>query len=86
MNKFGLIKSLTDDFLPHIASRTEQMEARPILSVERLRFYTGSAIEIFSRSDCQLRLWGYSSAFNPLAYVETIMPPNLGDQVKSGHT
>jgi hypothetical protein len=56
---------------------------RPLLSVERIRVLTTIALEYLGRTTQKMQLWGYCSAFNPLAFVETIMPPNFHYLIQS---
>src|SRR6202035_956089 len=70
-------KQLTEEFLPRIQPAALVAGTRAGLSVSRLKDCTTTALAVFDRAEHPATVWGYCSAFNPLAYVETIMPPHF---------
>ncbi len=77
MTRAELEQCLTIDFLPLLGDSSQEMSVRPIVSTDRIRLFTTKALTVFDSHSAPAALWGYSSAFNPLAFVETIMPPNF---------
>jgi hypothetical protein len=77
---FGLTKQL----LPQFTVYNPGPNSRALIHSERIRQYTQAAISIFDDPMHPISIWGYSSAFNPLAFVETILPPNFHYLLQSG--
>jgi len=63
---------------------TPEQDSRASLYSEQIRQYTQAAMIIFDDPTHPITIWGYSSAFNPLAFVETILPPNFHYLLQSG--
>jgi hypothetical protein len=70
---FGLV----EQFLPQFTLCNPEQNPRMPVHSERIRQYTQAAMTIFDDPTHPITIWGYSSAFNPLAFVETILPPNF---------
>ena len=68
---------LTEQFLPQFTLSNPDQDSQAPAHSERIRQYTQAALTIFDDPMQPITKWGYSSAFNPLAFVETILPPNL---------
>lgn len=68
---------LKEQFLPQFTLCTPGQDSRATVHSERIRQYTQAAMTIFDDPMHPITIWGYSSAFNPLALVETILPPNF---------
>jgi len=68
---------LTEQFLPQFLLSNPNQDSQAPAHSERIRQYTQAALTIFDDPMQPITIWGYSSAFNPLAFVETILPPNL---------
>jgi hypothetical protein len=68
---------LTEQFLPLFTMSNPDQDSQAPAHSERIRQYTQAALAIFDDPMHSITIWGYSSAFNPMAFVETILPPNL---------
>ena len=77
MTEEQIASGLTDQLLPQFTLCTPEQDSRASLYSEQIRQYTQAAMIIFDDPTHPITIWGYSSAFNPLAFVETILPPNL---------
>jgi hypothetical protein len=66
---------LTEQFLPQFTLSNLDQDSQAPAHSERIRQYTQAALTIFDDPMHPIIIWGYSSAFNPLAFVETILPP-----------
>ena len=76
--------ALTEQFLPQFTLCNPDQNSRAPAHVEQIPQYTQAAMTIFDDPTRPITIWGYSSAFNPLAFVETILPPNLHYLLQSG--
>ena len=85
MTEEQIASGLTDQFLPQFTLCTPEQDSRASLYSEQIRQYTQAAMTIFDDPTHPITIWGYSSAFNPLAFVETILPPNFHYLLQSGH-
>jgi hypothetical protein len=77
MTEEQIASGLTDQFLPQFTPSNPDQDSQAPAHSERIRQYTQAALTIFDDPLHPITIWGYSSAFNPLAFVETILPPNL---------
>ena len=68
---------VTERFLPQFTLSNPDQDSQAPAHSERICQYTQAALTIFDDLTHPITIWGYSSAFNPLAFVETILPPNL---------
>jgi hypothetical protein len=75
---------LTEQFLPQFTLSNPDQDSQAPAHSERIRQYTQAALTIFDDPMHPITIWGYSSAFNPLAFVETILPPNFHYLLQSG--
>jgi len=76
--------ALTEQFLPQFTLCNPYQNSRTPAHAEQIPQYTQAAMTIFDDPIRPITIWGYSSAFNPLAFVETILPPNLHYLLQSG--
>ncbi len=84
MTEEQIASGLTDQLLPQFTVFTPDQSSRTSLHSERIRQYTQAALTIFDDPLHPITIWGYPSAFNPLAFVETILPPNFHYLLQSG--
>jgi hypothetical protein len=77
MTKEQIAVGLMEQLLPQFTVCNPGPNSRTPLHWERIRQYTQAAMTIFDDPMHPITIWGYSSAFNPLAFVETILPPNF---------
>lgn len=68
---------LTEQFLPQFTLSNPDQDSQSPAHSERIRQFTQAALTIFDDPMHPITIWGYSSAFNPLAFVETILPPDF---------
>jgi hypothetical protein len=85
MTEEQIASGLTDQLLPQCTMFTPGQSLQMCLHSERIRQYTQAALAIFDDPTHPITIWGYSSAFNPLAFVETILPPNFHYLLQSCH-
>ena len=78
---FGLM----EQFLPQFTLSNPDQNSQALVHSERIRQYTQAARTVFDHPLHPITIWGYSSAFNPLAFVETIQPPNFHYLLQFGH-
>ena len=78
---FGLM----EQFLPQFTLSNPDQNSQALVHSERIRQYTQAARTVFDHPLHPITIWGYSSAFNPLAFVETILPPNFHYLLQFGH-
>ena len=76
--------ALTEQFLPQFTLCNPDQNSGTPAHAEQIPQYTQAAMTIFDDPIRPITIWGYSSAFNPLAFVETILPPNLHYLLQSG--
>ena len=86
MTEEQIASGLTDQFLPQFTLSNPDQESQAPAHSERVRQYTQAALTIFDDPLHPITIWGYSSAFNPLAFVETILPPNFHYLLQSGQS
>jgi len=83
MNKEQVALGLTEQFLPQFSLCNPGQDSQAPEHSERIRQYTYAAITIFDDPMHSITVWGYSPAFNPFAFVETL-PPNFHYLLQSG--
>jgi hypothetical protein len=86
MTEEQIAVGLTEQFLPQFARCIPNQNSRAPVHTERIRQYTQAAMTIFDGLTHPVTIWGYSSAFNPLAFVETILPPNFHYLLQCGQS
>ncbi len=77
MTEEQIASDLAEQFLPQFTLCTPEQDSQAPVHSERIRQYTQAVMTIFHDPIRPISIWGYSSAFNPLASVETILPPNF---------
>jgi hypothetical protein len=84
MTEEQIASGLTEQFLPQFTLCNPGQDSQAPVHSERIRQYTQAAMTIFDGPMHPVTVRGYSSAFNPLAFVETVLPPNFHYLLQSG--
>jgi hypothetical protein len=84
MTEEQIASGLTDHLLPQFTVCSQDRNSRTPLHSVPIQQYTQAALTIFDDPMHPITIWGYASAFNPFAFVETILPPNFHYLLQSG--